>query len=389
MNNKYRVTEWIALMVNKGSNMANVRLGYLLTALLLWTSSSFSLAAVELEHPYRAERVVSEQVSSRDQSNAIRHGLEEVLVRNSGYVSVLLDQTIQKALGSSEDFLTRYQFVPSTETRVNDLGEVVGTKKLVMEFDPGLISSLLSDNSQSVWGLRRPEVLVWLAHEQFGAREILAQGLVQELEKPLKEASEYRGVPVKLPLLDLEDELAITSTDIWGLFTDSIEVASERYLPDAILAGRIENAGGGKVRGSWVFLFNDEYRRFDITATSIDQLISASVDQVAERLADQYAFIVDDFFNNKVEIAISGIQSLQNYKSAMDYISALTGVSGVQLKEIEGQELVLSAEISGDIQQLKDIIALDSKLVQKPQLDLEDEVLVHSLDRVEYVWTVN
>ncbi len=345
-------------------------------------------AAVQIADPYKAVKVVSEQLSSSEQNKAIQLGLEEVLVRNSGYLSVLLDPGIQRALSSSSEFLSQFSFESNSETRVNELGEVIGTKKLVMEFDPGLVNDLISNNGQTLWGPRRPQVLMWVAHEHFGQREILANALTPELQRPIENAARFRGVPVLLPEMDFEDELVINPLDVWGQFTDAVEDASERYQPDAILTGRIESLSNQRSRGTWTFIFNGEYRKFEITSDSLELLLAASIDQVAERLADQYAFVVDGNYNNYVQLEVANVIGLKDYHDVVEYMSGLTGVSSVQIKEISNDQLVMEIEVSGDLQQLKDIIALDDYLKPRDNLDQQEtDVLI--TERVSYSWQPN
>src|SRR5258706_15949695 len=59
------------------------------------------------------------------------------------------------------------------------------------------------------------------------------------VRKELLAVADERGLPVTLPLLDVQDLRAVTFADVWGGFEDRVAAASARYRADALLIGRV------------------------------------------------------------------------------------------------------------------------------------------------------
>src|SRR5258706_5789879 len=59
------------------------------------------------------------------------------------------------------------------------------------------------------------------------------------VRKELLAVADERGLPVTLPLLDVQDLRAVTFADVWGGFEDRVAAASVRYRADALLIGRV------------------------------------------------------------------------------------------------------------------------------------------------------
>lgn len=355
--------------------------------LIVWSALSAGMAhaATELTELYQAERVIAENSREQDVLEAMSSGMAEVLVRMSGYSTVTSIGTIQEAMQKPRNYLLTFRYENSSETLVNALGEVVRTKKLVMEFDSQQLAQLLTENTQPIWGVLRPQVLVWLAYSQSGLRELVSEDSLLEVTGYLTDEAEKRGVPIMLPQMDLEDQLNINPLDIWGMFIDRIQQASERYQPEAVVSGRIQQTVSGEYRGDWIFLFSGEERRFSGLAETEQELIQQMVDQVAFRLANQYALVLDDFFQNQVQVRVSGIKDLQTYHRLQLYMSRLNGVNSLMVSAVEKDEVSLTLDVAGDLQQLKDIIALDRRLKPVEQILTAEQAALQG-NEARYIW---
>ena len=51
------------------------------------------------------------------------------------------------------------------------------------------------------------------------------------------------GLPVSLPLMDLDDNMAVTATDVWGRFADPVLKASQRYGAEMVVLGKLSPEG--------------------------------------------------------------------------------------------------------------------------------------------------
>ncbi len=122
----------------------------------------------------------------------------------------------------------------------------------IVGFNAARVEQALTALNLPVWGAERPLTLIWIAVDDgAGGRGMLAANelaadlppatveLLTMVRTELAAVADERGLPIALPLLDLEDLNAVTFTDVWGGFEDRIGLASARYRADAVLIGRV------------------------------------------------------------------------------------------------------------------------------------------------------
>ena len=171
-----------------------------------------------------------EDQTQRTQQNALKKALRQVFVKMSGSTSVLDNAGVRAALSSPQSLLRSYRFAFDKEDRTY----------YVAEFDQAKLNELLQREMLPLWGDRRPETIVWLAQEDENeTRVILDESLNTELQHTLKQTAKERGVPLSLPLMDLTDNVNISTYDVWGRFVETLRKASTRYSVDNIIGARV------------------------------------------------------------------------------------------------------------------------------------------------------
>ncbi|WP_394224181.1 DUF2066 domain-containing protein [Alteromonas gracilis] len=189
---------------------------------------------------HAAQRVVVNEAqiqvddqSQRTQQAALKRALRQVFVKMSGSTSVLDNAGVRAAITSPQSLLRSYQFDYDN-----------GKTYYVAEFDQAKLSEILQREMLPLWGDRRPETIVWLAKEdEREARVILDESLNSELQYVLKQTAKERGVPLSLPLMDLTDNVTISTYDVWGRFVGPLRKASVRYGVDNIIGARVYRNG--------------------------------------------------------------------------------------------------------------------------------------------------
>lgn len=67
---------------------------------------------------------------------------------------------------------------------------------------------------------------------------------------PLRRAAQHRGLPLRLPLADLNEQIVATAPNLEGADPAPLRSASDRYNADALLAVHAREEGGnGKPSG--------------------------------------------------------------------------------------------------------------------------------------------
>ena len=219
----------------------------------------FALLALFLNSPaqagkvtelYQAQMQVPEQSSLPD-ARQIRQGFAQVLVRVAGQRTVLGKPLVQQQLDSAGTYLERYAY--QSTNQVTQTAE--GTQRLqqlTLDFSPVAVNDLLNRAGVALVGEQRPVILLWLASDQYGNPEFM--GTDSRYFSLLSQVAAERGIPLQMPLLDLQDQGALPVSDLWGLFATPIEDASLRYRPDVVLAARLQNRPDGSAEVSWMLI---------------------------------------------------------------------------------------------------------------------------------------
>lgn len=351
-----------------------IALVFILTGPLSWAAQTLEL--------YDESAILAQDARPSEQNEAVAEALGRVLIRVTGDTAVLETDTAQSMVSDANDYLSTFRFERSDVTLTNLLGEPVPTKRMIMRFDRGAVEQRLARNRLPIWGPKRPETLIWMADRLSGSDRILADSDDSDLAEALKNSARERGVPLTLPLMDLDDSFAVGFTDIYGLFTTDIQEASERYSPDAILLARLAREGDG-LQADFVYMIADDRQRYRVEAATEEALMRALVDRVAGRLADQYAVVLDPAMAGQISLRINAVDNLATLAAVERYLDALNLVTRVTLRRVEPDSVQFDLEISGDRTQLRDALALDERLRAVEEADL-----LSQLDtELVYEWT--
>lgn len=339
-----------------------------LTLLVLLLVVAQKLDAVTLENLYQAE-VLSESQSDAQRRIDASEGLSQVLTRVSGRSDILQNPVIVAALKTPEQYYSEFSY--ARVEAVNDAAAALPqpgldplpaeTPRQVMRirFAPSLIAKILREAGLPVWGSNRPSVLSWMAIDDESGRQVLGEANPSLFAKTLNQAARTRGVPLLLPLWDLEDSRGVSSSEIWGRFLGRIEAASKRYSPDKILVFRAESEFSNQWRGDWSLGEGGQWRSGTVYGESQAQLATALVGVLASVLSEQYAVTST---RSEVRLTVEGITEIQDYAEVSRYLEGLTQVMSVQPVRILTDMVEFKLRSEGEVQQIIDVIALDRKL---------------------------
>src|SRR5690606_32339817 len=149
----------------------------------------------------------------------------------------------------------------------------------------------LSAAGVPLWGANRPAVLVWLAVDQDGRRELIGPEGASGLLAPLEQRAAARGLPLVMPLLDLEDTGIVSSDSVWNLDQATVARASKRYAHDAVLLGRVLRSASGQWHGQWQLQMQMQDLQWSdqVAGNSAAEAVQGVIDAVAQRLAERYS----------------------------------------------------------------------------------------------------
>lgn len=328
------------------------------TLILISTAWLFALpvAAVTVPGLYSVE-VPVESSQPRDLAQGYSDGLSRVFVRVSGSRDVLSQPGVRALLDDAEALLQSYQYL-----RSEDNGN-----RLRMAFGAVGVNKALASVDAPVWGANRPLTLAWIAVESNGSRDLLHQqegsGNASVWLQAFNQAAEERGLPVALPPQSYAGRRELMS-DIWGQFTGNVRAASEDLSHDLISLVRVSRSGS-QWRAGWVFDgMGLEGTEQSLTASSPQELAAAVVGRWADAFASRYAVDGSDVGESpQVDIVLHGIDGLAAYGQANRVIKNLSPVQSSGATATKNSRVTIRVAFSGEIEQLKQYIALDPRLV--------------------------
>ncbi len=345
---------------------------------LLFFFAVSPLFAAESLGLYQAEVVVSDQ-SEQVRKEGMQQAMGNVLLKVSGTAQTLENEWLLTAMSMAGQFVQQYRYrseaIPAEQQRPDENGHIAREKVyLSVTFDANSIDELLRQHGFTIWGKTRPATLIWLGVEQGGKRVLVGandSGLVREL---VDQEASRRALPVKLPMLDLTDQSAISLADIWGDFLDSIQSASLRYHPQAILVGRIYPLAGGRWGVRWTLIYRDEVFRWLQQSSDVAPLIAEGIGNTAEHLVQRFAESSVSG-SDEMLLNISGVRGLSAYNKVMDYLSGLPGVKEVIVDKMMPTSMIARIHTEGGSEAVRQTIALGDVLevAQSPQMQPEPQ----------------
>ena len=155
---------------------------------------------------------------------------------------------------------------------------------LVVNFDPQTVQSALRETQLPLWGSNRPVVLTWWLIDDLNGQRLVSDG--QSSAQKVATAAQYYGVPVRMPLGDLADQMLIGHDALAR--TEQIRESVERYSADSVLLVK-QTQDGAQLLAQWQLWIGDEYQQGDLSADSEAGLERAVFAQVNQQLAQRFA----------------------------------------------------------------------------------------------------
>ena len=289
---------------------------------LFLSFASFCALAEPLAHLHQVREPAVEGVA-RDAM--LTRALDSLIVRLTGKADAPQAPALAELRASPEKIISQFGF------------EADGSA-LVVEFDPASSERALRQAGLALWGNNRPLILAWWLEEELGGSTLVGDG--QSTAETLRRAAQHRGLPLRLPLADLNEQLAATSEALSSAEFDGLAEVSERYAADVLLAV-VSAEQDGKWQAQWRIRFLDQTAQGKVSAADREQLADAVMLAVLQRLAEH--FVAPPGAASDLEVWIEGA-NLARYADLERLLDAL----GARLVSVEGDRLVYAVKASPD-----------------------------------------
>lgn len=290
--------------------------------------------------------------SPAELQRGLREALDVALVKISGRRDVLNQAPLQEELNRSPNLVQAYQYSRS------DLDQLT----LQVQFQNTPIEAMLSRYGVPVWGRNRPELVVWMAIDD-GRDRFIAQPDVQSELNLLNQIADNRGIPLLLPLMDLEDRKAIRFNDVWGGFDDPIARASRRYGGNGILSVRLLRLKTDGWSARWTLQRGAKAQHWQSQSETLRQVLTAGFDQVADDLVARYAPVLVST-DEALQVEVVGIRGVADFSRVSEYLSTLDRVKQFRWRTIESDRALFDVDFQGDVSDFEQLVGL-SNLLQR------------------------
>jgi uncharacterized protein len=348
----------------------------------LMLSGMCSLASAEsVTNLYEAEVPVFGQ-GAEARAKGIEDAFAGVLVKVSGNSSLRENPEFAQLLKRGSGLVQQYRYKPLT----NASGKVIVNapdRLLWARFDARAVNRLLRESGVPVWGETRPSILLWLGQEEGTRRILISPDREADLKYSLTQMADSRGLPLIWPLMDLEDQKAIQVSDLWGGFEENIRRASDRYIPDVTLVGRLSRRGGNSWRGEWILYLPDKINRWQSHANSKQVLAREGLEQAVDALALRFAPQQVSQGVSNLRLKVYGLSRLTDYVLVQDYLRSLAMIENVDVLSAGEEKVSFLLRVHGGRDALVRGIQLGAVLEpmvlqvspDPDQADVSDEVV--------------
>ena len=346
-------------------------------------ASSPKASAVEVAELDKSAVKVTDR-SQQEKNQALKQAMLNVVLKNTGNRETLSAPLVEQAIAEPSAYIRQFGYQ-----------EREGQQYLQASFDHTKIISLLRQAQLPVWGKQRPLTLLWLAQENDTQRELLNDSSLSESRGLIADFSEARGLPMLLPIMDLDDSMAISVNDVRGMFADEVAKASQRYHSDYFAMVSLDKTIDGQLSYNMaLYPTSSEQPMVTPLVTQMAQVadvntaLSAIFEAISQYYVGRYA-IADSGEANSTQLTFIDITDRQQLLAIETYLRQLSAVKSVSLTRLQGITAAFSLQLFGSEEDLYRLISLEPKIRSIDKLDVEptfDPLSSSQTPRQEYIW---
>ena len=319
---------------------------------LIFVFAASIVSAAEVTDLYQAQSAVASQ-SEEDRQRLAPELLKQVVVKVVGDRRAVEHADISALVTDADRYVDQYYYqqIPNSDSDVAEQ-----QLALMLEFNAEGINNALQRIGLPVWDKIRPETLFWVAIEYAGKQQLIGEGDEDSLLFHIEQAAKKRGIPLLLPLMDLEDQTQLTFNDVATGNNTAVKQASERYGSSVIVSARLRG-NEESVEISWQALLGEEVERWS-SQGDVKTAIQNGVDEFADRLGRRLNISFSESDNTEMEIHVSGIEDYDGYSRLMDYLGSLQVVSDIKVGSLGSEKLDLVLLIQAEPEKFRQLLAM-------------------------------
>lgn len=304
-----------------------------LTARLLLaclTLSGLPALAAPVSDLYQVREAVSSQ-QPEERAAALGRALDTLVLRLTGKTDAAQSPALAALRKDPQQIVSQYGYEGDT---------------LLVDFDPHSTERSLRQVGLALWGANRPSILLWWLSDASDGSRLLGDG--QAAAAMFNQAAQHRGLPLRLPLADLSEQLLAVPENLASNDPAALREASERYAADALLAV-VAREANGQWQAEWRLWLGDEREQGTVQGSDQAALADAILLAVNQRLAPR--FIVAPGAASRLTVEVQGVD-LARYAELQRMLEPFAA----QLLKVQGDTLTFA--VNANAEQLRAQLSL-------------------------------
>jgi len=338
------------------------------TALMVVFLHASLAFAGQFDNPYQGSIIAAEHSEEVLKELA----LKQVLVKVSGNKNIIQLPDSQLLIAKLDQFISQYSY---------DLYR--GSRYFMAVFDKHEIDQALTSIQQPIWGVSRPVTLIWMVSDsntnrQFISDDLLTQKAYLDINGAMLNEQHARGINFQFPLIDLEDSLAASVSDVTGHFYEQIATASQRYgVGYFVTANLLQNErADNQWMLSWTLLrltASGSPSQVLLEKTSSGDkvsLVAEMTNDIADYYAGQFAVRENQSDNFLKTIYISGVNSLSKFNQLNTMLGKLNSVASYEIVSVNDAQVTINIKVNGGLSSFENGLLAQPNL--QPNLSLSE-----------------
>lgn len=284
-----------------------------LLVLLTIALPSKHLRAEPVDWLYDVKIPVNERTQAAAES-ALHRSINVLLMRLTGLSNIPNLPEVQTAFTALNSYVKQYEFI-----KLPAYSPIGNGDALVARFNSSLIRELIREARFPVWPADRPSVLLWLTiHE--GVESELVQDATPVALK-LRNRAQERGIELVVPIMDLREQMSVTTSSITGRFWNDLAAASSRYRTEFTAAVSCQRDLFGKYQTFITYWYQGaehfDHREF----RAREDLPVHVVDHIVDVLVSRHAIVREQ--EEIYRIGVTDITNVESYAALLRQLDEL------------------------------------------------------------------
>ncbi len=303
-----------------------------LIKVLVFLGVSVSVAAAVDDYE---QRLAVDDRSQNTRLLAIDASFEAMVRAITGSTADELAPNIQAIVDRASDFVDNYAYATGEDGQIY----------IDVLFSESLVDTALLESGAAIMPLAKPEVLILFASSEAGLldKQVMTDFSSEASKEILSDFKRF-GFDARFPDWNLQDNLLMTSEDVWGQNIEQAHILAERYGADCLVLGSGYKASTGRWRGSWQTDCYSSNQRTPIITASEAQFFryprNLVVADVLQRDGIDLSLKAQSFV-----LRVDLIDRYESYIELVEYLKSLQQVGSVEVASLDGVQVTFRITI--------------------------------------------